>query len=523
MKHIPALFVLAALAGCSAKSATDAGRTPTLVVLVTVDQMRGDYLMRFRDQLTGGFDRLLQGGAWFRFAYQDHANTETAPGHAAAWSGRYPRHNGIVSNARGVPDTSVRLIASAGEGASPFRVRGGMFFDWLRAADPTARALSVSRKDRGAILSVGQAREAVYWFAPEGRFTTSTYYADALPDWVVAFNGLQLPERLAGRVWEPLLPDSAYAEPDSVAAEHGGGDVAFPHVLSSDPSVAARSVKDWPWMDDLTLEFALAGVDALGLGEGPGTDLLALSLSATDHIGHRYGPDSREIHDQILRLDRSLGAFLDSLGRLVGDSRIVVALTGDHGVAPFPDLYASRTGQPAGRVSLRAIMAEIRGALADRGVPRRAVRLETDLLWVDRNVLNSAGVEADSLVAVFAELARAVPGVARVDLVRALASADTASDAIARRWLHALPPDLPIEAVVTLEPHWVWAPGVDAQHGSPWDYDAHVPVVLSGAPFRPGAYADTVRVVDLVPTLAAALGIPVPERVDGHVLGEVLR
>ena len=523
MKRIALLVAALAAFGCARESAPDPGRAPTLVVLVTVDQLRADYLIRFRDQLSGGLARLLDGGAWFQNAYHDHANTETAPGHATAWSGRYPSHTGIVSNDRGVPDASVRLLESNGPGASPHRVRGEMFFDWLRAAEPAARALAVSRKDRGAILSIGRARESVYWFAPEGRFTTSTYYANTLPAWVEAFNARRLPERMAGRVWDLLLPPSAYAEPDSVPFEHGGRDFVFPHVLTTDSAAAAESVMDWPWMDHLVLAFGLAGVESLGLGRGAGTDVLALSLSATDHIGHHFGPDSREIHDQILRLDRALGAFLDSLAHLRDTARIVIALTGDHGVAPYPEAYEARSGVHAGQVSLRGVLSDARGALAARGVPRRALRLESAQLWVDQDAFASAGVPVDSVVEAFAERARAVPGVARVDLVRALATADTTRDAVARRWLHALPPDLPVAAVVTLEPHWAWAPGTDAQHGSPWDYDAHVPIVLYGAPFRAGVYRDTVREVDLVPTLAAGLGLTVPGDFDGRVLRRALQ
>jgi hypothetical protein len=397
-----------------------------------------------------------------------------------------------------------------------------MFFDWLRAADTAARALSVSRKDRGAILSIGRASASVYWFAPEGRFTTSTYYTDTLPGWVEAFNARRLPERMAGKVWEPLLSAEAYPEFDSVPFEHGGRDVTFPHVLTTDSALAARRVMDWPWMDELILAFALAGIESLELGRGPGADVVALSLSATDHIGHRYGPDSREIHDQILRLDRALGVFLDSLGQLCDPSRIVVALTGDHGVAPFPELHQARTGDSTGRVSLRGVLADLRAGLADYGIPRRAIRLESDQLWVNRDAFATVGVDVDSVVAAFAERARTIPGVARVDPVETLAEADTVHDVIARRWFHALPPDLPVAAVVTLEPHWVWGSGTDAQHGSPWDYDAHVPVVLYGAPFRPGVYSDTIRVVDVAPTLAAGLGITVPDGVDGRVLHGVL-
>src|SRR5688572_21846865 len=164
---------------------------PRLVVVVTVDQLRPDYFDRYRSQLIGGFAVLLRQGAYFAEAYQDHAVTETAPGHATVLSGRWPVHTGIIRNSAGVNDT-MSLLEVAGPGASPARFRGTSFFDWLKAAQPVARALSVSRKDRGAILPIGRAREQVYWYQ-SGVFTTSRYYADSLPSWVRAFNARRIP------------------------------------------------------------------------------------------------------------------------------------------------------------------------------------------------------------------------------------------------------------------------------------------------------------------------------------------
>lgn len=524
MRARPVLLLAAASAGAVFTPGPPAPPRTTLVVAITVDQMRADYLPRFAAQFTGGLARLIHGGAWFASADLDYATTETAPGHATVLSGRFPRHTGIVSNEHGAADSTVRLVGSRGPGASPRRFRGEALIDWIRAAEPGARALSVSRKDRAAILPLGRARQAAFWYAEaDGRFTTSTYYSDTLPAWVKAFNARRLPQRLAGQAWTLLLPDSAYVEPDSVPIEGGGRDFLFPHPLPADSARAAAAVTEYPQMDEITLAFALAGVEAMVLGRGPATDLLSISLSSTDAVGHRYGPDSREIHDQVLRLDRALGAFIDSLFRLRDSARIVITLTGDHGVAPFPELYTARTGQPTGHVSLRRPLGEVRNVLTARGAPAGAFRLESAALWVDRSPLRAAGLDVDSLVAAFADLVRRVPGVARVDRVADLQRADTLHDAIARRWYHTLAPDLPIEAVITLEPHWVWGRAAEAQHGGPYDYDTHVPLVLYGVPFRPGRHADSVRVVDLAPTVAAAIEVRPTGPLDGHVLSGALR
>src|SRR5438093_6751776 len=225
---------------------------PRLVLVITVDQLRPDYLDRYRSQLTGGLGRLLRQGAYFADAYQDHAVTETAPGHSTILSGRWPAHTGIISNVIGVSDPAAPLLDVPGLGASPARFRGSAFFDWLKAAEPSARALSVSRKDRGAILPVGRAKQQVYWYQG-GIFTTSRYYADSLPTWVRAFNARRVPFRAAGRRWTLLLPLERYAEPDSVPYENGGTDVVFPHQLPADSAAAAVAFGNIPTMDSLTL------------------------------------------------------------------------------------------------------------------------------------------------------------------------------------------------------------------------------------------------------------------------------
>ena len=300
---------------------------PTLVVMLTIDQLRPDYLTLYEKQFTGGFARLLRGGAVFLNGFQDHANTETAPGHASVLSGRFPRSTGIVSNSAGVYDQQFPLVGARGDPASPFRFRGSTLTDWLRFANPSSRALSVSRKDRGAILPLGRAQQPAYWVARgTGRFTTSKYYADSLPTWVQAFNDRRIPHQWAGKSWDLLLDPSQYTEPDSVVTERGGQNYTFPYLFPSEPNQAAAYFEGVPFMDQFTLSFALEGLRQLRLGAGSSTDLLAISLSTTDAVGHGYGPDSREIHDQIVRLDRYLGAFLDTLFTLRDSSRIVIAL-----------------------------------------------------------------------------------------------------------------------------------------------------------------------------------------------------
>lgn len=498
-----------------------------LVVLITVDQMRADYVQRFRGQLAGGIARLYDGGAVFTRAVHDHALTETAPGHAAMLSGRFPVHTGITTNVPGVGDAEMTLVDAPGRGASPHRFRGTTLVDWIRAKEPAARVLSISKKDRGAILPIGRSKVPVFWYADNGIFTTSTYYADTLPTWLREFNARRLPFSYAGRAWTPLLPDSAYPEPDSVPAERHGRGVTFPHWLPADPTAAVvvRTFEPFPWIDEVTLAAALAGVRAMQLGAGARTDLLSVSLSATDAVGHMYGPDSKEMHDQILRLDRMLGAFLDTLFTLRDSGSVVIAFTSDHGVGPIPGVRSRDLNERSGYVDLSPAFRRVHATLRARGVGAGAFRLEYGTVTIDRPALRAARFDADSLVDAFRDSVLAVPGVLRADrIIGELQHGDTVRDTIARRWLHMFDTDSVAALVVTLAPYhyWIVAYGT-ADHGSPHDYDAHVPLIFYGAPFRVGSYDVPVRVVDLAPTLAAVLGVRPSERMDGRVLSEALR
>jgi predicted AlkP superfamily pyrophosphatase or phosphodiesterase len=497
--------------------------TPTLLVHITVDQFRADYLDRWRSQLTGGLARLLSQGAVFTNAYQDHAMTETAPGHATVLSGRNPRSTGIVDNELGVQDSSAdgRLLNVSGPGASPWRFRGTELFDWIAARYPAARALSVSRKDRGAILPLGKARQQVYWYQ-RGVFTTSHYYATSLPDWIRSFN-VDLADAVAALpAWNLLLPAREYAEPDSAPNPHLGRDAAFPHLLAASGSGQFPIIAT-PFMDSLTLALALDGVNRLRLGRGPSPDLLAISLSSTDAVGHAFGPDSREIHDQVLRLDRYLGQFLDSLFRLRDPQRVVISLTADHGVTSYVRWSRAHGDTAATEVNIASILSEAEVTLVSRAGPGTWMRwLDLGMLLMNRRGLEANRVNVDAFVSDLAARIRSAPGVLRVDTPRSLAGADTAQDAIARRWLNAIPPDLGVELVVTLRPHDVWGPTMTAEHGQPSDDDTHVALIIAGPGVRPGDYSGRVQVADLAPTLAQLVGVTPLERLDGRVLSEAL-
>lgn len=503
-------------------AAAPAGQ-PTLVVMITIDGFRADFLERFGPQLQGGLGRLKNGGAWFTNAHQDHGITETAPGHASLLSGRFPRSTGIIANLIGVIDEASPLLGFSGVlGASPRRFKGTELIDWMRAKDPRSRALSVSMKDRAAILPIGTSKEQVFWYPGDGDFTTSKYYRDTLPSWVVQFNARHLPEKYAGKAWAPLLPASAYPEPDSVPIEGGGTDFVFPHMLPADAQQAASLIRTTPFIDEVTVAFALEGVRALHLGEGPQTDLLAVSLSATDLINHRLGPDSRETHDEVLRVDRQIGILLDSLFKMRDPSRVIVALSADHGFTPIPELAPATVVPHPTRVTLLPVLAKMRAQLAAIRVDTTAIILDQQVVVFDRQAFKNSKVSADSMVTLFRNEALKVPGVARVDRPRDLIKGDTVGDPITRRWVHQIPLNYPAELVTTLTRGSIWA-GIVATHGSPYDNDTNVPVLFYGPGFAPGRYTDFVRTVDIGPTLARRLGVTPLEKLDGVPLTRALK
>jgi hypothetical protein len=438
-------------------------------------------------------------------------------------SGRFPRSTGISNNRAGVEDVNSPLILALPNepGASPERFHGTTLTDWIVASDRASRALSVSMKDRAAILPIGKSKQNVFWYSLAGTFTTSRYYRTELPDWINSFNERDLARRRAGQAWSLLLPESSYPEPDSVPYERAGRDILFPHVLPSDSAQAAGGIRLTPWMDEITVAAALAGVNALHIGQGPHTDVLAVSLSATDVIGHSYGPDSREIHDQMLRLDRLLGSFIDSLYKIRDSSRVVIAISGDHGVGSFPELNVEHASPPPVRLSIGPVVRAARQALREAKIDTTAIIFDGLTVTADRAKFRAAGALPDPFLERIAADYRKLQGIARVDRFADLAKADTVHDEIARRWLHQFNVG-DIDLAVTLT-RMSLATANAATHGSPYNYDSNVPIIFYGAGVRPGVHSNFVRTVDIAPTLAALVGVRPLERLDGVVLREALR
>ena len=402
------------------------------------------------------------------------------------------------------PDSPILGVPGA-NGRGPRNMMRPAIGDWIRDTYPGAVTLSISRKDRSAITLGETAPGAhVYWLHPaSGRFVTSSFYRPEYPDWVERFNRDVMPGVLDDTVWVSTVPPDAagWSTADTVAAEGDQVNTAFPHrawLEAADTTAAARNawVARTPALDSASLELALAGIRALGLGRDSVPDFLAIALSQTDYVGHDYGPLSREQLDNLLRLDRLLGRLFDALDQAAGTNGWVLALSSDHGVLTLPELLVG--GVPAGR-----------RMAAEEGDRIRAA--------VERSA------ETGHTPAALREI-EAIDGVAAVYPISALARGEL-PDTFAPLYRAALFPGRFPEAVSTGGLYLRLDSGVVADdktdrstHGTPYWYDRHVPLVFVGAGVRPGVSDVPVFTYDLAPTLAALAGVNVPASLDGRSL-----
>jgi len=420
-----------------------------------------------------------------------------------------------------VPDPAHPVLdAPNSSGASPHRFRGTALFDWLLAADPDTRMLSVARKDRGAILPIGRARGHVYWWGDTG-FSTSTYYADALPGWVQVFNAGLRAEDWTGRVWDMLLDPAAYPEPEDPRFPKEGPPNAFPHHMPDDPYEVFAALEGFPWMDSLTLALALQGVREVELGARGRPDLLTIGLSTLDPIGHDFGPDSREVRDHLVRLDRWLGDFFDALAEVVPAERTVFVLASDHGIMALPEYVREVRGGPAGRVSTADLRARHLRSVEARFDQTFGFALHSGLFLADLEALAARGVDADSLADALATDLRALEGVRRVITRRELAALPE-DDYDALLWRRSLPDDLGWLAATMAEPNYQLTSSSSVQHGHVQPENMSIPLAFLGAGIAPGRHDRMVESVDIAPTLAALLGLREPPGLDGRILPEVV-
>lgn len=504
---------------------------PRLVLLVVVDQLRGDRPWSALERLpAGGVRKLLEEGVAYLDAHYAHAITETAVGHATLVTGALPAQHGIVGNDWRDPWTGKLVENCVDEehplvgrpedkrlGRSPRRLLSSTIGDQLALASAgRSKVFGVSIKDRSAILTAGRAGKAFWLARDSGEFTSSTYYDAELPAWARAWNERRPAAGYAGREWALTTQPGESAEPAQ----------AFRHALGAadSPGYLMRLLFT-PFADELLLDFATALIEGEELGADEHTDFLAIGFSASDAIGHMYGPSSPEAEQNLLRLDRTLAALLQRVDERVGPGRTLVVLSSDHGIAESPERMA-QLGFDARRLTPAEVLGRAQRTELSRrcGTERELVRAyEHPYVYLDLDALRELGLEQQRVERELALILERQPGVARAFAMSAIGEAG--DDPIARRVRASWHPARSGQVHVVLEAYSIVVPPLAplaATHGSPWSDDTHVPLVLAGWRMQPRRVARRVGPEDLAPTLAALLHVAAPSGCSGALLAEVL-
>jgi predicted AlkP superfamily pyrophosphatase or phosphodiesterase len=482
-----------------------ADERPALVLALMVDQLRYDYLTRHGAGFDAGLARLLKEGAVFTNANYEAAPTVTAVGHSTFLTGATPSVSGIAGNSwysrreaaaiQSITDNNVRPLGTP-NGASPHRLRVSTVGDELKQSGHGGKVYGVSLKDRSAILPAGRAADGAFWLV-NGQFVSSSWYFPELPAWATAFNATNPADRFAGVEWMgTTLPATPGAE-------------------------LYRAIDSTPFADQLVLEFALQVLEAEALGMGDKTDLLAVSFSAMDYLGHASGPDTPQMREMVLSIDEKVGALLTAAERQVGRGKVLLVLSADHGVAPVPEEQMARK-LPGGRYDGQAERAAVQDALAAAFGPGEYI-LATSETGFYLDYTAAASVSRSDLENVAAEALRRMPQVARVYTRTALEQADVAGDRIDQRVINGFHRDESGDLVVIHDPNWLGGRG-GTTHGSPYAYDTHVPLIFWGPRtlVKPGLYHADAAIHDIAPTLATLLRVAVPNGAQGRVLHELL-
>jgi predicted AlkP superfamily pyrophosphatase or phosphodiesterase len=488
-----------------------------LVLLIAVDQLRYDYLTRFRDEYTSGFDRLLRNGANYVNAHLEHYPTVTAVGHSTMLSGAFPKASGIMGNdwydresgknVTSVLDESVQLLGgSPGAGSSPRRLLVSTVGDELKRAKNSSKVVGISLKDRGAILPVGHMADGAYWFDSDtGNFVSSTYYFSMLPEWVTAFNAARHADRFAGAEWRSEAPAAAglFKMPAQV------GPKLFDAVYAS------------PFGNELLEHFVEEAVREEKLGQRDTTDLLTVSFSSNDAVGHSHGPDSAQVRAISVQTDRILGKLFDYVDKSVGMQHVLVVLTADHGVMPLPE-ELKRQRMPGGRTSSPALFDPIKSALSARFGPGEWLEGTAgtspyfNLKLIREKELDRAEVER-----VAAEAAAGIPHVAHVYTRTQLLLGQTPGDILSGRVVRSFHARRSGDLEIVFDPYWIRG-GSGTTHGTPYSYDSHIPLIFMGPGIEAGRYVRPAALNDLTPTLATLLEIETPSGSAGRPLAEMM-
>ena len=537
-KHLIPALALAASFGAHAAPAKQPVQ-PKLVLVMAVDGLPQEQVTRYAHQFgQGGFRRLLEQGAWFSNAHQAHGITVTAVGHAAILSGAYPYQHGIIGNnwvnpANGgsmycTEDTNYKYIGNEKtdphDGTAPTNLRVDTLGDQLRyASGQQSKVITVSGKDRGAILMAGKTGTAYMYMEKSGNFASSTFYMKEHPQWVQTYQAGKPQERYYGKTWRPVLPESAYA-----------GDVGdLPNLAmyseaGAPDAVYYKRLKESPFLDELTLDFARAAIEGENLGRNPAgvPDLLGVSFSAHDLANHAQGPESKISHDHLQRLDRMLASLFGYLDKRLGMDNVLVVLTADHGFPNVPEFSSGVQHIDARRIDGKKLVADLNAHLTGKyGIDKMVSAYLMPNIHLDYAQIAAGKLSREEVENEAARFVLKQTGIAdvftRTQFEGGAVSGTRIATLMRRGWNRELSGDL----MLVVKPYWYFGSGNSGtSHGAPYAYDTNVPLMMMGKQWvRPGAYGQYAEVVDIAPTLSFLLRVRPPSGSEGRVLTEALK
>jgi predicted AlkP superfamily pyrophosphatase or phosphodiesterase len=528
MTRVQTGIFCAVAAMTTALAAPPEATRPKLVLAIVVDQFRYDYLLRFRADYHSGFEKLLEQGAVMTDAYMIHAATVTAVGHSTFLSGAPPSTSGIIANewfdresgktVTSVFDPATKVVGGilGRPGSSPRRLLVSTLGDEIKLHGIESHAIGISIKDRSAILPVGHTADGAYWYdSDSNNWVTSSYYRNSLPDWAQALNATHPYQKILGANW---LPVDAKSDAKPFCTMVAGSETRF-----------CGAIEATPWGNEMIEEFAERALDGESLGKHSGVDLLAVSFSSNDYVGHAVGPDDPAVRDISIRTDRLLGKLLDYIDKKVGAGNTLVVLTADHGVAPVPEVNEARH-MPGGRLLEPPLTKVMTDALTKRFPPPVGAKVSGDwfvfpsgtMPYLNLELIRTRKLDLAQVESVAAEAARSQAHIARVytrqELLTGAVQRDPIGNAVSLSFYAPRFGDL----YILPEPYYLFdASGTS--HGTPYDYDAHVPLIFYGPGIKKGVYTTRVAVNDVAPTLAQMLGVERPSGSTGQVLSQILQ
>ncbi len=519
------------LSGCSS---TNFPENPRLVVFFVVDQLPGELMQRIESEFTGGFKWLLDHGVDFRNAHQEHANTVTGTGYFVLGSGRYPGSAGVLGNSwyvrelgrsmNCVEDTIASPVGGLGKARSYRQTNATAIGDWIKENDIRSKVFSVGGKDRAAVFLGGKNADLAIYYDWAGSFMTSDYYTKELPEWLVDYNEQLNFAAYRDSVWSHIAEQEFYAKYGT--ADHQEGEVDQFETDEYSPtlpiSLKSKTIEEaneyigaTPWFDKTVLELATVMMEKEELGQDESTDLLGVGISMADWIGHDHGPHSHEVLDYYLRLDKYLMTFIQRVDELVGLKNAVFVLSSDHGVGPLPE-YLRSIGIDSERMDRDDFKKRVKKIEAWSG---NTIKYYGDGFYFPDEYIGKQKADAFAMIADTFSDVKAIDTV----LTRDEIYASLGNDSFSRRLRNMIHPEKSPDVIMVLKEYYSERSPLGVTHGTPYDYDTHVPIVFSHKSFKSQKITRAVATVDIAPTIARLVGAEIPMEVDGNVLEEIFK